>query len=67
MIADGFFADKELVRNLFGRLILYQQFKYFPFPVGQQRFPTLIARQMCHPSLLGLLEHEGKGLSQVIL
>lgn len=67
MIADGFLADKELLGDFLGRLVLNQQLEYFPFPVCQQGLSFVIAVQMCHPSLLGLLEHEGKGLSQGIV
>lgn len=67
MIADGFFADEKLLGDFLGRFVLDQQLENFPFPVRQQGLPFVVAVQMCHPSLLGLLEHEGKGLSHGIV
>jgi hypothetical protein len=35
VVADRFLADKQLLRNVAGRFILYEQFEDFAFPISE--------------------------------
>ena len=66
MVTNGFFADKQLLGDFFGCLVLHQKLKHFPLPVGQQGVASSVP-QMMQPFLARALDLQGSGTSQVIL
>jgi len=66
VIANGFLADEQCLRNVPGRFVLDQQLENFPFTVGQNGF-ALIAALQCVTPPCRAGKYKVKGYSQIIV